>query len=93
MEEGKLVPLEKIRGSKKVLKRMVAVMKDRGADLENQRIAISHGDDEAAAMELAELIRSEIGTTDIEIHMIGAVIGAHAGPGTIALFFLHGQND
>ncbi|MCP3032008.1 DegV family protein [Halobacillus sp. A1] len=89
MEDGKLVPLEKIRGSKKVLKRMVEVMKERGTALDQQRIAISHGDDLESAELLAEMIRDEFGTKDIHIDMIGAVIGAHAGPGTIALFFLN----
>ncbi|MCA0983835.1 DegV family protein [Halobacillus yeomjeoni] len=89
MEEGRLIPLEKIRGSKKVLKRMVELMGERGNDLENQRVAISHGDDEEAAKQLADMIRTEFGTKDIHIDMIGSVIGAHAGPGTIALFFLN----
>ncbi|MCP3026708.1 DegV family protein [Halobacillus sp. A5] len=91
VEEGRLVPLEKIRGSKKVLKRMVEVMKERGSSLDQQRIAISHGDDQETAEKLAELIKEECGTTDIHIDMVGAVIGAHAGPGTMALFFLNNQ--
>ncbi|UOR13155.1 DegV family protein [Halobacillus amylolyticus] len=89
VEDGKLVPLEKIRGSKKVLKRMVEVTQERGQALEQQRIAISHGDDLETAEKLADMIRTECGTTDIYIDMIGSAIGAHAGPGTIALFFLN----
>ncbi len=89
VEDGKLIPLEKIRGSKKVLKRMVEVMQERGQQLEQQRIAISHGDNIETAEKLADLIKSECGATQVEIDMIGAVIGAHAGPGTIALFFLN----
>ncbi|WP_281975424.1 DegV family protein [Halobacillus litoralis] len=89
MEDGKLVPLEKIRGTKKVLKRMLEVMGERGTDLQNQRIAISHGDDQERAEKLAEMIREEYGTTEIQIEFVGATIGAHAGPGTIALFFLN----
>ncbi|MYL51215.1 DegV family EDD domain-containing protein [Halobacillus litoralis] len=89
MEEGKLIPLEKIRGSKKVLKRMIEVMDERGADLQNQRMAISHGDDLERAEQLAEMIRETYGTKEIHIDYVGATIGAHAGPGTIALFFLN----
>lgn len=89
MEDGKLVPLEKIRGSKKVLKRMVEVMGERGAQLKNQRIAISHGDDAKTAQSLADMIQEEFGYKDIHIDLIGSSIGAHAGPGTIALFFLN----
>ncbi|WP_394219858.1 DegV family protein [Halobacillus trueperi] len=89
MEEGKLIPLEKIRGSKKVLKRMIEVMDERGADLQNQRMAISHGDDLERAEQLAKMIRETYGTKEIHIDYVGATIGAHAGPGTIALFFLN----
>ncbi|TGB05247.1 DegV family protein [Halobacillus salinus] len=89
MEDGKLIPLEKIRGAKKVLKRMVEVMGERGIELENQRIAISHGDDAETAQKLADMIKEEYGYKEIHIDLIGSSIGAHAGPGTIALFFLN----
>ncbi|MYL18426.1 DegV family EDD domain-containing protein [Halobacillus litoralis] len=89
MEGGKLIPLEKIRGSKKVLKRMLEVMEERGHDLQNQRVAISHGDDLDRAEQLAEMIKDQFGTSEIHIDYVGATIGAHSGPGTIALFFLN----
>ncbi len=89
VEGGKLVPLEKIRGSKRILSRMVEVAKERGEDFEKQTIAITHGDDLETAEKLAELLRQEVNPKDIIIHSVGAVIGAHAGPGTIALFFLN----
>lgn len=89
VEDGKLIPLEKIRGAKKVLGRMIEVMEERGTNFENQRIAITHGDDLERAEKLASLItdKFQIPKENIEIEMVGAVIGAHAGPGTIALFF------
>ncbi len=93
VENGQLIPLEKIRGTKKVLKRMQEVMNERGENLGNQTIAISHGDDKERAEKLAEMIREEHGTEDILIHPIGSAIGAHAGPGTIALFFLNQSSD
>ncbi|MBT2614562.1 MULTISPECIES: DegV family protein [unclassified Bacillus (in: firmicutes)] len=89
VEDGKLVPLEKIRGKKKLIKRVIELMHERGKNLTTQTIAISHGDDEATALEWKEAIQNEFGTTDFMIHTIGSVIGAHAGPGTIALFFLN----
>lgn len=90
VDEGKLVPLEKIRGSNKVLKRMVELMKQRGKNLDEQIIAITHGDDEETALKLKDLIVEEgINPKEFIISDIGAVIGAHAGPGTIALFFLN----
>ncbi|MGE8205194.1 DegV family protein [Heyndrickxia sp. NPDC080065] len=89
VEDGKLIPIEKIRGKKKLLKRILDVMEERGVDLENQLIGISHGDDEAAALELKSLIQERFGTKDFYINMIGSAVGAHAGPGTLAIFFLN----
>jgi DegV family protein with EDD domain len=89
MQEGKLFPLEKLRGKKKVLGRMVELMKERGGSLQDITIGISHADDTEAAQALKELIIEETGNKNILITMIGCAIGAHTGPGTIALFFLN----
>ncbi|HLQ97933.1 MAG TPA: DegV family protein, partial [Candidatus Dormibacteraeota bacterium] len=89
VEDGKLIPIEKIRGSKKVLGRMLSIMEERGTDFENQTIGISHGDDLDTAEKLAEMINEKFAPKKIIIEMVGSVIGAHSGPGTIALFFLN----
>ena len=93
VEEGRLVPLEKVKGRKRVLKRMLEIMKERGRDFDSQTIGISHGDDLDTALELKEMIQEELGAEDFVINTIGAAIGAHAGPGTIALFFLNKLPD
>ena len=84
---GKLVPIEKIRGRKKVLKRILEIMEERGEKLHEQTIAISHGDDEPFALEMKELIEKTFKPKQIEIYVIGSVIGAHTGPGTLSVFF------
>lgn len=89
VEEGKLIPLEKRKGRKRVLKRMLEIMEERGLNLDEQTVAISHGDDLETASELQDMIKEKFGTRDFVINTIGAAIGAHAGPGTIALFFLN----
>ena len=93
VEEGRLVPLEKKKGRKRVLKRMVEIMKERGEGFASQTIGISHGDDLETALELKEMIQEELGAEDFLINTIGGTIGAHAGPGTIALFFLNKLPD
>ncbi|GMB08883.1 DegV family protein [Thermolongibacillus altinsuensis] len=93
VEDGKLIPIEKIRGRKKVYKRMLELMEERGEDLQNQIIGISHGDDEQAALELKALIEEHFGCKHFFITEIGGAIGAHAGPGTLALFFLNKQME
>lgn len=89
VEDGKLVPIEKIRGTKKVMKRIVELVEERGGNLEGQVIAISHADVLDRAQELKEMILEKMQPTDVEIHMIGSTIGAHTGPGAISVFFMN----
>lgn len=89
VEDGKLVPLEKIRGRKKVLRRMIEVIRERGVKLENQTVGISHADDLETAMEMKKIIQDELHVKKVMITDVGAVIGSHTGPGTIAIFFLN----
>ncbi len=92
VEEGKLVPLEKIRGKKKLLKRILDLMEERGIDLENQLIGICHGDDEETALAMKSMIEERFGTKNFYIRLIGAIVASHAGPGTLAVFFLNKKN-
>ena len=87
VEEGKLVPIEKLRGRKKLMKRILELMEERGERLHEQTIAISHGDDEAFALEMKKMIEETFQPKQVEIHVIGSAVGSHAGPGTLAIFF------
>jgi DegV family protein with EDD domain len=89
MEDGKLVPLEKLRGRRKMLERMAAIMEERGRNLKDQLIGISHGDDLESAEALMNLIKERFGCEHFIISLIGGAVGAHSGPGTLALFFLN----
>ena len=91
VEDGKLVPLEKIRGKKKLLRRMLELMEERGSSLDTQTIAISHADDLVTATELKEAIMERFQPQDVYISSIGAAVGSHTGAGTIALFFLNSK--
>ena len=93
VENGKLVPIEKLRGRKKVIKRIVELMEERGEQLEKQIISISHGDDEEFALMMKEAIEEQFHPKSVEIYMIGSVIAAHTGPGTLAVFFLNKLNS
>lgn len=89
VEDGKLIPFEKVRGRKRVLKKMVEVIGERGRDLANQTIGISHGDDMEVVNQLMEMLKAEFGCKDFLINLIGSAVGAHSGPGTLAVFFLN----
>lgn len=87
VDDGKLVPIEKIRGRNKAIKRMVEIMGERGKNLAAQTVGISHGDDLEGVEKLKEMIRLEYGVESFLVSNIGCVIGAHAGPGTLSVFF------
>jgi len=93
VEDGKLIPIEKVRGRKKVFQRIIDIMRERGVALDKQTVGISHGDDLEAAEQIAAMIKEAFGTPEMLITMIGASVGAHSGPGTLAIFFLNKERD
>lgn len=86
-DEGHLIPVAKVRGRKKSVSALVEQLCKKIVSPEEQVVAISHGDCWEDAEALAEQIRTRVRVKDILIHQIGPVIGAHSGPGTIAVFF------
>ena len=88
-DEGHLIPMEKVRGRKKSIMAMVDQMeKTATAPIADQTIFISHADCEDDLMILVEEIRKRFGCTDIRWNYLDPVIGAHTGPGCLALFFM-----
>lgn len=88
--EGCLIPISKVRGRKKSLQTLVSYMAEHIGSYRDQNdiVFISHADALDDARYVAELIEERFGITAFQINYIGATIGTHAGPGTIALFFL-----
>ena len=93
-DEGHLVPLEKVRGRKKSLSALLDHMERTGtAPIAEQTVFITHGDCIDDAKWLEKKIRERFGVEDICINYVDPVIGAHSGPGTMALFFLASTRD
>ena len=86
--EGHLIKIGTARGRKASIKALADGAGKLGIDLENQVIFISHGDCLEEAEYLAGIMRERFHVKDVVISYVGPVIGAHSGPGTIALFFL-----
>lgn len=86
--EGHLINVSKARGRKNSILALVDRMEKSAIDPAKQTIFISHGDCLADAEFLADEVRKRFGISDITINFVGPVIGAHSGPGTLALFFL-----
>ena len=88
--EGKLTAIGKVRGRKKALQELVKLMDEKigsfGADCDT--IFISHGDCEQDAQYVAAKVKEKYNIKNIIINQVGATIGAHSGPGTMALFFM-----
>ena len=89
--EGRLIPREKIRTKKKVIERIVEQMEANAQDGTGYtgRCLISQSacpeDAQAVALLVEERFQNLKG--NVEIYPIGATIGSHTGPGTVALFF------
>ena len=91
-DEGRLIPMEKVRGRKKALQALVKHMEDSAwKPVADQPVFITHGDCIEDVEYVSDLIREKFGDVKITVNYVDPVIGAHSGPGTLALFFLADQ--
>ncbi len=90
-DNGKLVKVTTAHGRKKSIAAMAAKYKETAEDPQNGCVFISHGDCLEDAEFLAALLHEQNGVTVSLITDVGPVIGAHSGPGTLALFFVGNQ--
>lgn len=92
-DEGKLIPVGKVRGRKKSLLALVDMMEEKLGNYKNScdTIFISHGDCEQDAQFVVDKIKEKYPIKTVLMNHVGATIGAHSGPGTVALFFV-GEN-
>lgn len=87
--EGRLIPMEKVRGRKKSLNALVDHMAASAlAPVSDQMVFITHGDCLEDAEYVARKVKERFGVAEVVINYVDPVIGAHSGPGTMALFFL-----
>ncbi|MBO4904943.1 MAG: DegV family protein [Lachnospiraceae bacterium] len=87
-DEGHLINMMKVRGRTQSLKAIAKKYMETAQDPANGTYFISHGDCLEDAKELESMIMAEGGNKCALITQIGMIIGSHAGPGTVALFFL-----
>ena len=86
--EGHLINMGKARGRHASLTALVDHMEQTAIDPGAQTVFISHGDCLEEAERVADDVRKRFGVKEIIINNVGPVIGAHSGPGTMALFFM-----
>ncbi len=87
-DDGRLISVDKVRGRKASVKALFERVESASSDIARQTVMISHGDCIEDAESLASMIRESLRPAEIIINAIGPVIGAHSGPGTLAVFFL-----
>ena len=89
--DGHLIPRAKVRGRKASI---AAMAEQYGALLESpemNEVFISHGDCISDAETLKDILQTKYGARVTLITPVGTVIGAHSGPGTLAVFFIGKQ--
>ena len=87
-DEGHLISVGKARGRKASIQAMAQKVGELGRGYENPVMFISHGDCLEDAEYLSTLLKRDYGVKEVYINYVGAVIGSHSGPGTLALFFM-----
>ena len=86
--EGHLINIAKARGRAASIKALLDKMEKTVIQPDGQTVFISHGDCLEDAEKLADMVRGKWAVADVIINNVGPVIGAHSGPGTLALFYV-----
>ena len=86
--EGHLINRAKVRGRKAAVEMLAKKMGEQYLPGENDTVFICHGDCMEDAKYLESIVKKQYGVKNVFIYYVGAVIGSHSGPGTLALFFM-----
>lgn len=87
-DEGHLINIGKARGRQASLKALVDRMEETAIDSGSLTVFISHGDCLEDAQTVADMVKKRFGVKEVVVNYVGPVIGAHSGPGTVALFYM-----
>ncbi|MEG0309707.1 MAG: DegV family protein [Eubacterium sp.] len=86
-DNGELRQIDKARGEKKLLKKMIEYLEEKCAHPDKQTIFITHADNEALVETFIKLAGRHLKTDNFEVMPLAPIIGTHSGPGTLAVFF------
>ncbi|WP_238881903.1 DegV family protein [Clostridium sp. YIM B02551] len=93
VSNGEMEIIQKVRGKKKSLHRMVDILEERAGNYKEQIIGVSHADDIETAEELVNMIKIRLGYKQFIINKIGSVLGSHLGIGGVGIFFFNDELD
>lgn len=88
VKDGLMIPFQKVRGEKGVIKKIAELVQERSLGHPDQLIAITHADDINKAHQLEEQLKSQ-GYNNVLINVVGSVLGCHIGLGGVAAFFVN----
>ena len=92
-ENGALKAVEKVRGWKKAQKRILEMVGEKGKNLERQVVGVCYGTDTESYEHVKQELRDQYHVKDILGTQVGCAIGAHTGPGIVAVVFLNETKD
>jgi DegV family protein with EDD domain len=86
--EREVIPLKRVRGNQKAMQEFVKAFTSTTEDVPTLKVGIAHADAPERAEQLRKMVRHERPKAEIElITTLGAVVGTHAGPGTVGFFW------
>jgi fatty acid kinase fatty acid binding subunit len=88
IRDGEVLPVKRVRGNRKAFQEFVTALETNTSDESGLRVGIAHADAPERMIELEKMVRHIRPKAQIEMETsLGAVIGAHAGPGTVGFFW------
>jgi len=88
IRNGEVIPVKRVRGNRKAFQEFVDAVRNETTDGPELRFGTAHADAPERSAELAKMVRDLRPQSTIEVETtLGAVIGAHAGPGTVGFFW------
>jgi DegV family protein with EDD domain len=94
IEEGEVLPVKRVRGNRKAFLEFASVFEAGTHDSLALRVGIAHAEAPERAEALVEMVRRTRPQAELEIvTVLGPVVGAHAGPGTVGFFWFEDSDS
>lgn len=91
IKDGKVEPLDKVRGNKKIIPKMIELAKEMGLKQGSQYVCIAHGANLEGLEKLKEEMVKVFAPKELVVTEIGCTIGTYTGPGLLAILFIKGE--
>lgn len=89
--DGEILPHDKVRGKKKMISYLLNQIAEKAEKPGSQSLALTYSEDRKSALKLKKKIEEKFNPKEVLISEIGAAVGSHAGPGTLAVVFKNSE--